>query len=751
MNLRPLAKLLVKRPKTVLLVFTIITILIGINIKNVYMQSNLSTFLPEDDPSVQLFERIYKEFDIKSSIIIYVEADDIRDPRVLIEMDDVISKLDKYDDKGEIDGIFSVQSLSNLIKDENAKIEIPGGIGGGTGRKEIPTDKDLIYTYLSRPIILEMKGILYINSVDYPYTDAVIVIQLADDANFDEILARTKDAVDHRGTTYSEMSITGSVPVQKAMREQTFQSLSIVFALALLFVAINIYFFHRNVKSYIIAFLPLGYSLVLTFGVLGVVQPELTILSIAAVALLIGLGDDYSVYYANRFAEECTAQDKTERVERTLRHTGKAVLMCAIATMIGFGSLMTSNMPAMVDFGFVCLLGAAFVFISATILVPCLCVILKFEKHEESHKWKRFAHFVVNQRKRLFAIGCFFVVLSLIVLPQVKTDVNYLEMAPKGIPEVEKLLEYSQKFGKGTNFNALLIETDSKGLTYPETIDAIYSMEFEIRNAGGSAYSIADELKKVNEVLDNVKILEFFKNLTGVVEEVIFQKIAENGIVNNDYSKTIVVISFPVQTTVEQLEVLVNKINAIASHTFIPHNGHVSQLAGQDVVSVEVNKQIMGTQLSSMFTELLLILACLIIAFGSAKIGFLSLIPVLFVLAWEPGSLVVLGIPLSVVNVTVAVIIVSTGIDYGIVTMQRIKEERAKGLSKIDAMKKTIETSGWSIVTASSTTMVALLATFAVNIPVLHQFSIIVILLYLFSVIASFCILPTIYASKWFK
>jgi len=748
MNVRPLAKLLVKRPKTVLLVFTIITILVGINIKNVYMQSDLSTFLPENDPSVQLFERIYQEFDIKSSIIIYVKAEDIRDPRVLLEMDDVISKLDKYDnDHGELDGIYSVQSLSNIIKDENAKLEIPGDLGGGTGRKEIPTDKNLIYSYLSRIAAQEMKGILYTDT----YTDAVIVIQLADSANFDDILAQTKDAIAHRGTTYSEMSVTGSIPVQKAMREQTFQSLGIVFALALLFVAINIYFFHRNVKSYVIAFLPLGYSLVLTFGVLGVVQPGLTILSIAAVALLIGLGDDYSVYYASRFAEECTKEDKVERVECTLRHTGKAVFMCAIATIIGFGSLMTSSMPPMVDFGFVCLLGAAFVFLSATILVPCLCVILKFEKHEESHKWKRFSHFVVDQRKRLFAIGCFFVVLSLIVLPQVKTDVNYMEMAPKGIPEVETLLEYSQKFGKGTNFNALLVETDSNGLTDPETINAIYAMEVEIRKAGGSAYSIADELRDLNEVLDNAKILEFFKNLTGIVEEVIFQKIAENGLVNNDYSKTIIVVSFPVKTSVEQLEVLVDKINAIASHAIIPHNGRVSQLAGQDVISVEVNKQIMSTQLSSMLTELLLILACLIIGFGSIKIGFLSLIPVLFVLAWEPGSLVVLGIPLSVLNVTVAAIIVSTGIDYGIVTMQRIREERAKGLSKIDAMKKTMETSGWSIVTASSTTMVALLATFAVNIPILHQFSIIVILLYVFSVIASFCILPTIYASKWFK
>jgi predicted RND superfamily exporter protein len=129
----------------------------------------------------------------------------------------------------------------------------------------------------------------------------------------------------------------------------------------------------------------------------------------------------------------------------------------------------------------------------------------------------------------------------------------------------------------------------------------------------------------------------------------------------------------------------------------------------------------------------------------------LSLLPVLFVIAWEPGSLVMLDIPLSIINITVAAIIVSTGIDYGIVITQRIKEERAKGFSKIDAMKTTIETSGWSIITASTTTMVALFTTFAVNIPVLHQFSTIVIVLYIFSVIASFCILPYIYSSRWFE
>ncbi|MEM0466896.1 MAG: hypothetical protein QXX20_04790, partial [Candidatus Thermoplasmatota archaeon] len=75
---RKLATLIVKRPKTVLLVYTIIVIAIGYNIQNVYIQSDLVSFLPENDPTVQLLLKIYDEFQIGSTIIIYVEADDIR-------------------------------------------------------------------------------------------------------------------------------------------------------------------------------------------------------------------------------------------------------------------------------------------------------------------------------------------------------------------------------------------------------------------------------------------------------------------------------------------------------------------------------------------------------------------------------------------------------------------------------------------------------------------------------------------------
>ena len=75
------------------------------------MESDLTQYLPQNDPTVQLWDRINQEFQIGSTIIVYVNADDIRDPNILREIDRVTTKINTYElDKGKTDGIFSVSS-----------------------------------------------------------------------------------------------------------------------------------------------------------------------------------------------------------------------------------------------------------------------------------------------------------------------------------------------------------------------------------------------------------------------------------------------------------------------------------------------------------------------------------------------------------------------------------------------------------------------------------------------------------------
>ncbi len=762
MNTKSFAKLLVKRPRMVLLVFTIITVLIGLQISNLYMESDFSTYLPEDDPRLKLWNEINKEFHVGSTIIIIVDqtekAYDLRNSKVLTEMDEVGQYVNDYEkDNGELDDVISVRSVAILIRAENAKSPLLGG----TGENKIPDDTKLIHEYMSQASVNSMKGVLFTN--DYKF--AVIIVQLTEDANFDEILAETEQAVENRGTTYAQMTITGTVAMQQAIQENSMNNLFWMFPIALVLVSIVIFFFHRSVKGIIIAFLPPAYALMLTFGILGAIQPGLSIISVAIVALLMGLGVDYSIHLMNRLVEEKTMVDKIERVEKTLKSTGKAVFLSTVTTMIGFGSLMISSMSPMATFGFGCAIGILFCFISAMILVPCLVLILNFEKKATLPSWKKFAGFTMKNRGKVILIASFFVVMSLILIPKVETDVNYMDMAPEGIPEVEAMQLYSDKFGGGANFNALLVETDYDGLTHPETIDAIYNMSKEIRRETAemgtevNVVSVADPIVELTEQLSRFEIIKQLANLTKLqelidlpeIEKVLFDKIVEEGLVNEDCSMTVVMVSIPVGRSMQEIEKIVNKINTIASNTGIPHNGHVSELTGQDAINVAVNKKLADEQIRSMIIALLFVLAAMIIIFNSTTYGFLTIIPIGFVLAWEPGFLVAMDVSLSVVTISIASIMIGIGIDYGIHITQRVREGLQEGLSKQEATKNAIEKTGLSLVEAASTTIAGMVSIYFINIPALQQFGIIVLLMTALSCIAAALILPVFLCSKIVK
>ncbi|KYK20105.1 hypothetical protein AYK24_04275 [Thermoplasmatales archaeon SG8-52-4] len=757
MNLKPFAKLIVKRPKTVLILFTLITLIIGLQASNIYMVSDFLEYLPSDDPIVELYNKIIEEFQVGPTIIILLDQTDrlydIRDPKVLSEMDEVVQMIDtRPDDK---DGVYSVSCLSSLIKKENAKPISEGG----NGKNIIPGDIEDIYSYMQKLSITIMKDILYTDS----YKVTVIVIQLSDCAIFDEILLKVTNAIENRGTKYAKMTITGTVAMQKAIQKTSMTNLITIFPIALVLVSIVLFFFHRTFKGIIIAFLPPTYAIVLTFGVLGIVQPELTIISVAIIALLLGLGVDYTIHLMNRFTEEHAIEDKVERIEKILNFTGRAVLLSTVTTIIGFTSLMISSISPIVTFGFGCAIGILFCFISAIVIVPCLVLILKFEKKDHVPSWKKFAKFIVNNNMRIIFIASVLAILSLIVLPQVKTDVNYLDLAPKGIPEVEAMYTYSENFGSGSNFNALLIETDPQGLLDPDVIEKIFIMEEEMREVirdefpgideerlKKSIYSVVDEIKPVTDIINRSIIIQKLTELVDA-EKIILDMVAEEGIISKDFSKTIVSVAIPIGTGIEKITNIINKINKIAANTILPHNGRVSKLTGQDAITITVNNKLTNEQVRSMILALILVLAALIIIFNSSIYGFLTMIPVIFVLMWEPGFLVALDIPLSLVTISIAAIMVGIGIDYGVHITHRFREEMSNGSTKIDAIKTSIEKTGSSLVEAALTTIAGTCAIYFVNINTLNEFVTVVVLMTALSCIAAALILPIFYNLKFVK
>ncbi|MDG6219133.1 MAG: MMPL family transporter, partial [Candidatus Thermoplasmatota archaeon] len=156
-------------------------------------------------------------------------------------------------------------------------------------------------------------------------------------------------------------------------------------------------------------------------------------------------------------------------------------------------------------------------------------------------------------------------------------------------------------------------------------------------------------------------------------------------------------------------------------------------------------------QTQSMIIAILLVLSALIYIFKSSLYGFLTMIPVAFVLMWEPGFLVGFDIPLNVITISIASIMIGIGIDYGVHITQRVREEMDNGLSKEKATKIAIERTGLSLTEAALTTVAGIGAMFFVNIPALQEFAVVIIVMTVLSCAGAVLILPAVYGFKYKK
>jgi uncharacterized protein len=104
--------------------------------------------------------------------------------------------------------------------------------------------------------------------------------------------------------------------------------------------------------------LPLGIALAaagITFGLLALVGGSLTMASIAALPILIGLGVDYAIQFQARFDETGSAEDAAAR-------GGPTIAAACLATAAGFLALQLSPIPMVREFGWVLILGIAIAF-----------------------------------------------------------------------------------------------------------------------------------------------------------------------------------------------------------------------------------------------------------------------------------------------------------------------------------------------------------------------------------------------------
>jgi predicted RND superfamily exporter protein len=170
------------------------------------------------------------------------------------------------------------------------------------------------------------------------------------------------------------------------------------------------------------------------------------------------------------------------------------------------------------------------------------------------------------------------------------------------------------------------------------------------------------------------------------------------------------------------------------------HEEPYSRLTGVAAITLAVNDLIIVSQFNSLTVCIILTFLVLTLIFRSIKVGMLTVIPVICVIALEPGTMVALNIPLSTITVMIGSIAIGTGVDYSIQISQRVR----LGNYTLTSVFSAVEKAGTSFVEATTTMLLGFAMVLFIQIVSIQEFVIMIMILMAYNAIFALVLLPAI-------
>jgi hypothetical protein len=169
-----------------------------------------------------------------------------------------------------------------------------------------------------------------------------------------------------------------------------------------------------------------------------------------------------------------------------------------------------------------------------------------------------------------------------------------------------------------------------------------------------------------------------------------------------------------------------------------------AQQTGMPIIYNDLDRQIMKSQAYSLSIAILLVFIVLAFRLKSLVGGLISTTPIILTILINFTIMAIFGIPLDVVTVLIGSVAVGIGIDYTIHFIIRFKTEHAQGMTELEALDKTLETTGKAIVINALSVMMGFLVLVLGNIVPMQRFGYLIALTMIISATASITMLPAL-------
>ncbi|MHB2150783.1 efflux RND transporter permease subunit [Calditrichota bacterium LG25] len=496
-----LAESVVKYRIPIIISVAFLTIFFGYQLKNLKVNSDLFSYLREDDPDVQLFNRIGKEYAGTSIAMVGIGADDVFTHKTLNVINRITEKIK------QIDGVATVMSLTDVldIRSFEGSLEV----GRLIDKNNIPDDPQKLRQIRSYTLSKDMYNGRIV-SPDGKVT--IIIARLKQNADKQEVALKIQEIAQKEAGGY-QLYFSGLPMQMLEVNDIIISDMLYLVPLVALVLVLMLYFSFRTKRGVILPLLTVIISTIWAMGLMSLLGVELSIISNIMPVLLIAIGSAYGIHMIARYKEDIKgAADTISGIKHSLSTVGVPIILAGMTTVVGFFSFAGSYLTAVNDFGIFTGIGVIFALVISITFLPAFLTFLKKPEMKSINKegknenaldrfLDRLAFFVLKNEKLIIILGGLLVIISIIGLPRIKREVNMIEYFKEDtdIRIAEVMME--KKFGGSTPVQ-ILVKGDLKN---PFVLKEMRKFEKFLESVPyvSKPQSIADLICEMNKVMNN--------------------------------------------------------------------------------------------------------------------------------------------------------------------------------------------------------------------------------------------------------
>lgn len=710
------ARWLVRHPLLVLAANLAVTAVLGTYALEIRIDSSLATVLPAGDPQIDEYARVRETFGSDDVAVVGVRADDLFAAATLEKIARVTDALAK------IEGVERVISITNAV-DPAADVfhpppllpRIPPALGDVEALKKKLV---AIPLYGKNLVADDFKGaainVFLRNLTDAQYADLQI------DERIREILAAESGP--------EQFHYTGAAHLAQAALELMRRDLARFTPIALALVLISFWLSFWTVRGVLLPALSVVMALGWTLGVMVLAGKPITLGTFVLPPLLLVLGSSYAIHVMARYYEQIDAGvPREEIVVRAFERVWVPLVISALTTIVGFGSLMVNRITAIWDLGLFSVIGIAFLTVTSLTFIPAALERLPVERRT-ARSGKIFPPLsrlltglgmrAYVSRRATLGVAAVFAVLFLGGAWRIQVDSNFLQYFKRS-SEVRRANEIINEQIVGSNpFYLVLESSEPRFLERWEVLKQVKELQAFLLTLPGitSSLSLVDYLELLETglskggegdiVLDEQgNVLEKPKpfwddprNLAPVLEIVAKNPKTFKGVVTEDYGMGTVLVRTNL-TGSRQIEATLQRIREYVAEHF-PSRIKVRP-TGNLVLLTGTASDIVAGQIKSLSLALAVIFVVMAGMFVSVKVGVLAILPNALPIVIFFGLMGWLGVLLNLGTSLIAAVALGIAVDSTIHYMSRLNLEMKSVTDQLSAITQTLRLVGPPIVYAT--------------------------------------------------